>query len=34
MCKMLKEFKMVEENYLKPHKIYSIKLQQSLYGLK
>ena len=32
--KILKGFKLPEANYTKPRSMYSIKLQQSLYGLK
>ena len=32
--KIREGFKLLEENSTKPHSIYSIKLQRSLYGLK
>ena len=34
MCEIFEDFKMFEANYLKPHNMYLIKLQRSLYGLK
>ena len=34
MCEIIEEFKMFKANYLKPHDMYSIKLQLSLYELK